>query len=128
MAKKTESPKPAETAKSGKGKRTCPACKALVGVRKAKCDCGHEFPKAESNGKPKAGRKAATRTLDPLALASVLKKLGGVKKVQENIAEVAELLTKAKDAETKLAELGGVEGAKAAVKVAQEFVEALNAK
>ena len=51
-----------------------------------------------------------------------------MKKVQENIAEVAELLTKAKDAETKLAELGGVEGAKAAVKVAQEFVEALNAK
>lgn len=128
MVKKTETPKSTETAKGGKGKKNCPDCKKTWGVRKGKCDCGHEFPKTESNGTPRAaGLKTATRTVDPLALATLLKKLGGVKKVQEAIDSIAEIQAKAQAEEAKLAELGGVEGAKAAVKVAQEFVEALNA-
>ena len=26
-----------------KGKKTCPDCSAVVGCRKMKCECGHEF-------------------------------------------------------------------------------------
>lgn len=40
-----------------RGKKTCPSCDALVGVRSAECSCGHVF--SHKNKKPKRISKTA---------------------------------------------------------------------
>lgn len=45
-----------KTASPGPGKKECPACGAVVGVRTQKCACGHEFERKvkTSSTKPRS--------------------------------------------------------------------------
>ena len=101
----------------GRGKKQCPKCQAYLGARQAKCECGHEFPVK--------ARTARGRQLDPMALISRVKELGGVTAIQKTLTEIAALETKIAEKNEALKTLGGVVGAEKALETLAEVKEAL---
>jgi hypothetical protein len=69
-------------ATSKQGKKECPACKTLVGVRTLECKCGHEFPKSKT-GKSKSSDKVEVGEVAITAL-----KLGGVNKLKDGLTNL----------------------------------------
>ena len=79
----------------GKGRKTCPQCKTVVGARLQKCSCGHEF---------KAKTKTAKKGLE--GSIEAIRAMGGLKFLEKNL--------RAFDAVCQpILDLGGPERAKA---------------
>ncbi len=85
-------------AEAGRGQKKCPQCGAIVGVRLAKCECGHEFPKkaAGSTGQSKSGTLNLNNVTETLALVeevrNVVGTLGGPEKAEETLNVVEGLV------------------------------------
>jgi len=86
-------------AKAGPGKKECPKCKKLVGVRTQECECGHKFePKT---AKQKSG-KVGVEVLRYCALN------GGVEAVKKELDSYKE-----NELAKFIAQCGGIDKAKA---------------
>ena len=46
-----------------RGKKQCPSCEALLGVRTSTCDCGYVFPEKKKDDKPKINKKEILKRL-----------------------------------------------------------------
>jgi hypothetical protein len=68
---------------AGKGKKTCPECKQVVGARTKVCSCGHVFSVGESKKSAGKNGEANELTLTKLAL-----KHGGLAKLKTKVGEI----------------------------------------
>ena len=81
--KKKAAPKkaaPKTPAKGKQGKRECPKCKKLMGVRKAVCDCGHKFPAPQKRAAKRARATAGAFSKDQLTAEKILVDVSVLKK------------------------------------------------
>ena len=93
-----------------RGKKTCPKCGKIVGVRTKMCECGQEFV---TKSKPKKGK-----TTDLAAALELLKDLQAFAKEAGGLDSAIEWI----DSVDKLAEAcGGLDELRTALKTASEL-------
>ncbi len=75
--------------KGKQGKKPCPKCGTLVGVRSFKCECGHTFKKTK---KKTTTKSESNHTFDNVQTAlTLIKNTGGIKQAKQLLDTLGKL-------------------------------------